>query len=278
MLESITFKIGNALRMFRRIMNRHRGLGEDNAIRMVHAFVLCHITYVAAMLNWKKSGTAKARSAHTTRFQDSLGVHNPLTEIIEAQHTAQIARLSSTKAGRDILVKLGLNTIVERDNVQQLPKTIFESVTVLPFPRNVHPIHNHGRRLARARALAADAARFPDQTAFVDAAHIPGKHAYSVVVIDGHGRTRNSLTLYTKRPEVAEQAAIALALTDSSFTTVYSDSRAATRAFAKGGINKTTLRILGGHKITDHSIVWFPAHMGSLGGGLRNLSSTASAS
>ncbi|XP_037518250.1 uncharacterized protein LOC119395029 [Rhipicephalus sanguineus] len=38
MLESITFKIGNALRMFRRIMNRHRGLGEDNAIRMVHAF------------------------------------------------------------------------------------------------------------------------------------------------------------------------------------------------------------------------------------------------
>ncbi|KAL1423165.1 hypothetical protein MTO96_021357 [Rhipicephalus appendiculatus] len=79
------------------------------------------------------------------------------------------------------------------------------SITVLAFPRNVHPIHNHGRRLARARDPAADAARFPDQTAFVDAAHIPGKHAYSVVVIDGHGRTRNSLTLYTKRPEKGEK-------------------------------------------------------------------------
>lgn len=289
MLESITYKIGNALRMFRRIMNRHRGLDEDNAIRMVHAFVLCHITYVAAMLNWKKVERQRLEVHIRRAFKAALGlpdnastalllqlgVHNPLAEIIEAQHTAQIARLSSTKAGRDILVKLGLNTIAERDNVEQLPKAMLASITVLPFPRNVHPIHNHGRRLARARALAADAARFPDQTAFVDAAHIPGKHAYSVVVIDGHGRTRNSLTLYTKRPEVAEQAAIALALTDSRFTTVYSDSRGATRAFAKGGIDKTTLRILGGHSITDHSIVWFPAHMGSLGGSLRNLNETA---
>ncbi|KAH7957048.1 hypothetical protein HPB52_014634 [Rhipicephalus sanguineus] len=189
MLESITFKIGNALRMFRRIMNGHRGLGEDNAIRMVHAFVLYHITYVAAMLNWKKAERRRLEVNIRRAFKTALGlpdiassalllqlgVHNPLAEIIEAQHTAQIARLSSTKAGRDILVKLGLDTIVERDNVQQLPKTIFESITVLPFPRNLHPINNHGRRLARAGALAADAARFPDQTAFVDAAHIPGK-------------------------------------------------------------------------------------------------------
>lgn len=46
-----TNKIANAIRMFSRVISRHRGLSEDNAIRMVHAFVLCHITYVAAMLN-----------------------------------------------------------------------------------------------------------------------------------------------------------------------------------------------------------------------------------
>lgn len=110
--------------------------------------------------------------------------------------------------------------------------------------------------------------------AFVNAAYIPGKHAYSVAVIDGHGRTRNSLTLYTRKPEVAEQAAIALALKGPRLTTIHSDSRAATRAFANR-IDKMTLRISGGSNITGHSIVWFPAHMGSLGGGRRNLNETA---
>ncbi|KAL3208573.1 hypothetical protein MRX96_038980 [Rhipicephalus microplus] len=101
-----------------------------------------------------------------------------------------MARLSSTKAGQDILVKLGLYTIARKDSVQKLPEVLLKSITVLPFPRNVHPVHNHGRKLAHAKALAADATRFPDQTAFVYAADIPGKLAYLVIVIDGHGRTR----------------------------------------------------------------------------------------
>ncbi|KAM7314098.1 uncharacterized protein ISCGN_003883 [Ixodes scapularis] len=38
-----------------------------------------------------------------------LGVHNTLEEIIEAQETAQLARLSCSPAGRKILAVLGLN-------------------------------------------------------------------------------------------------------------------------------------------------------------------------
>lgn len=63
MLESVTTKIGNAIRMFRHIMSRHRELSENNAIGMVHAFVLCHITYMAVILSWKK-GDLKRLEIH----------------------------------------------------------------------------------------------------------------------------------------------------------------------------------------------------------------------
>lgn len=75
----------------------------------------------------------------------------------------------------------------------------------------------------------------------MDAAHILGKHACLVVAIDGHWRMYNPLTLYTKKPDVAEQAAIAPALKDLSFTTIYSDFRTATRFFTKGRVDKTML-------------------------------------
>ncbi|KAH7957858.1 hypothetical protein HPB52_023258 [Rhipicephalus sanguineus] len=70
------------------------------------------------------------------------------------------------QTGRAILVKFGLTIISEKNNVQQLPKAMRETITVPHLPRNGHPIHTQRRRLARARALAADAARFPDQAAF----------------------------------------------------------------------------------------------------------------
>lgn len=53
-IQRITNKTEAAVRLIRRISNRHRGLGEEGAMRLVHAFILCHFSYVAAMLNWNR--------------------------------------------------------------------------------------------------------------------------------------------------------------------------------------------------------------------------------
>lgn len=146
---------------------------------------------------------------------------------------------------------------------------------VRPFPRNVHPVFNQGRRLARAKALLAEAATDSTEAAFVDAAQVASREAFSVAVIDAHERVFSALSVYTKNPEVAEQMAIALALLDPERSVIYSDSRAATRAFARGVVDAKVSRLLEGRCISLHSIVWFPAHMGDFVGGQRNLNESA---
>ncbi|KAH9372250.1 hypothetical protein HPB48_012052 [Haemaphysalis longicornis] len=85
----------------------------------------------------------------------------------------------------------------------------------------------------------------------------------------------NALSVFTKNPEVAEQMAIALALLDPQHKVIYSDSRAATRAFARGVVDAKVSKLLEDRHISNHSIVWFPAHMGDLGGGQRNFNESA---
>ncbi|KAH9385053.1 hypothetical protein HPB48_027091 [Haemaphysalis longicornis] len=136
MLKKITGEVENALRMFRRILNRNRGISEECAIRLIHAFVLCHISYFAAMLNWKKTVEERLDTMIRLFFKVALGlpinastdllklgVHNTFSEIAEAQHAVQVGRLSGTREGRDILVTLGflpnrirrvLNTLAEK--------------------------------------------------------------------------------------------------------------------------------------------------------------------
>ncbi|KAH7952361.1 hypothetical protein HPB52_022035 [Rhipicephalus sanguineus] len=72
-------------------------------------------------------------------------------------------------------------------------------------------------------------------------------------------------TTRTSSSSVAEQAAIALALTDGVHDTIYSDSKAAIKAFQMGMVAPQVLQII--RKVKDlknHSLVWFPAHLGTI--------------
>lgn len=82
-----------------------------------------------------------------------LGVHNTLDEIIEAQATAQISCLSSTAVGREILAVLGVGPTIVEERKWVMSDHLRDNIMVAPFPKNVHPQHNAGRRRARAVAL-----------------------------------------------------------------------------------------------------------------------------
>lgn len=112
-----------------------------------------------------------------------------------------------------------------------------------PFPRNVHPQHNKGRRLARARAFLKN---LSGTETFVDAARHASANKFSVALVNDRGELLSAASLKTSSVDVAEQVAIALALLDTKRTTVYTDSRAAIRAFASGLIAKQAARILNG--------------------------------
>ncbi|KAG0418622.1 hypothetical protein HPB47_004699 [Ixodes persulcatus] len=171
------------------------GLKDDNLLRLFHAFLMSHITYVAAMHCWhghekKKLDTLIRKSIKR------LGVHNTLEEIIEAQETAQAARLSSSPAGRKILAVLGLN-----------PTLVAER--------------------ARAVALLRHVRDEPRSACFVDAAQYGRSARFAAVAIDHKGSILNSAPFKDSTASRAQQAAIALALLDDSRSHIYTDSRSA---------------------------------------------------
>ncbi|KAG0409817.1 hypothetical protein HPB47_013075 [Ixodes persulcatus] len=112
------------------------------------------------------------------------GVHNTLEEIIEAQETAQVARLSSSPAGRKILAVLGLNPTLVAERRHQLSDAQRASIQTSPFPFHVHPQHNVGRRRARAVALLRHVRDEPRSACFVDAAQYGRSARFAAVAID----------------------------------------------------------------------------------------------
>lgn len=123
--KCICSKTESALRLIQRIANRHRRIREDNLIWIIHAFVLCHLAYSAAMHNWQVSEHNKINVLIRRVFKLTLGlpvqmhmadllklgIHNTLKEISEAQefhsfHSFTVS-LSGTAAGRAILSMLG---------------------------------------------------------------------------------------------------------------------------------------------------------------------------
>ncbi|KAG0419804.1 hypothetical protein HPB47_003866 [Ixodes persulcatus] len=183
MINKFTTKTEKIIRLINRVSNRREGLRVDNLLRLFHTFVTSHITYVAAMHSWhgheKKLDTLIRKSikrvlgipmqASTERLMQ-LGVHNTLEEIIEAQGSAQVARLLSSPAGRKVLAVLGLNPTLVAERRHQLSDVQRASIQTSPFPRNVHPQHNVGRRRARAVALLRHVRDEPRLACFVDAA------------------------------------------------------------------------------------------------------------
>ncbi|XP_077548763.1 uncharacterized protein LOC144162149 [Haemaphysalis longicornis] len=270
-------KAANAMRLVRRITSRKAGMKEDSLIRLVQSFVVSHIAYVAAYHNWLqhernkinaiirkayKSALGLFQSTSTPRFL-KLGVHNTLEEIAEAQRTAQLERLSTTKAGRKILEDLGLGRQDGENAKLSIPDEIRSKIRVDPLPRNMNPEYNKGRRNARAKALI-DLHAKDGHARYVDAAEYQ-REAFAAAVIEAStGAVRTAASVRCTKAECAEEVAIALAIADTDCRTVLSDSRTAVRNYAKGRICEEAARVLRGVKLEEKRvrIKWFPAHAG----------------
>lgn len=108
----------------------------------------------------------------------------------------------------------------------------------------MHPVHNINRRLARAKNLINTMEKGGATACFVDSAQFERGDAFAAVVVDHKGHTVSGAALYTRKAEVAEQVAIALAIADARFNEIYSDSKSAIRAFSRGRIAPQAARVI----------------------------------
>ncbi|KAG0410233.1 hypothetical protein HPB47_012675, partial [Ixodes persulcatus] len=134
----------------------------------------------------------------------------------------------------------------------------------------MHPVHHAQRREARARAIHKCNGCKPS-TAYTDAASYPGRAATTATVIMNN-EPRSSISLPRNHPLQAEEAAIALALTQTEAEVIVTDSQQAYRNFASGRIHAYTLRLINQNPPTRQvRIVWAPAHQGIPGNEIANL-------
>lgn len=291
-IDKLTGHAEGVIRLIARVSNKRGGLKEDNLLRLFHAFLMSHVNYVIPMHRWQKHEINKLNTLirksikrvlglpmrTSTENLASLGVHNTLEEVIEAQQSAHIARLSSTSAGRGILAKVGINPTALQDRNVQLSDSVRQAIQVSPIPRNVHPVFNTGRRTARASALLRYAHAHEAESCFVDAAQYEGDSSRFVAnVVDMKGRVLSAVSIRTSSACKAEQMAIALALLSSDKAEIFTDSRSALRAFSTGAVCEEVARALEGKMLTRHTITWFPAHEGAEVGGLANVNELAHA-
>lgn len=134
----------------------------------------------------------------------------------------------------------------------------------------MHPVHHEDRREARARTIYKMYGGKPC-TAYTDAASYPGRRA-TVATVVLNTQLRCSLSIPGNNPLQAEEAAIALALTQTDAKFIITDSQQACRNFANGRLHVTSLRIINQRPPTRPvRIVWAPAHSGIPGNEIANL-------
>lgn len=295
-VKNITTKMGIAARLIKRVSSRYRGMNERGLLRLLQAFVVSHAAYAGAFHRWTCAERAKIdaaiRKAYTgalgllpgtkTTALLSLGAHNTLSEISEAQRASQLSRLSSTAAGRRLLDRAGLLPPGERvgtgpygelEEQALLSDEAARKIIVYPLPKNTDPERDEGRRAARAVALARQHQQ-DEGAVYVDAARYP-RRRNSFVATVVRATTGELLTASTVRARTAGQAeevAIALAMGLPGTRTVLSDSKSAIKNFARGTIWQGTERLMRSIEATwaargaaagpTIALKWFPAHMG----------------
>lgn len=284
-IQKLQAKLALATRLLRKVATRYQGMKEDSLLRLTQSFAISHIAYVASFHNWKAAErikidamirkvykTALGLYPHTnTERMLSLGVHNTLEEIAEAQWTAQYHRLSQTKTGRAILQRIGLNVpATTPEEAAQLPREVMRRLKIPPLPKHMHPQIHQERRTARAEALTKCHAKDP-RAYYVDVAkypHRPNTYAAAVISADKGVLTASS-SIRCKTPTQAEEFAIALALTIPDCRTVLSDSKPAIVNYATNNVNRTTTKICSTLTRSDDTVTvkWFPAHAGKLEAG-----------
>ncbi|KAL1427756.1 hypothetical protein MTO96_003103 [Rhipicephalus appendiculatus] len=211
------------LGMIRRVSSRNRGLKEDDAMRLVRAFVVSRVTYSAPYLKLTKANrdtlNAMLRKAtkqalgvpiysSTQRLLD-MGAHNTVEELIEAHLSNQRIRLSHTEHGRAVLRKIGWQ--IEPVPIKAaLPEDWKTTIETKPLPRNMTPGKDDVRRTARAKAMARKLEENP-RVLYADASL--RKHSdRAAVVVTTKDRLIVSASLRTTDPAVAEEAAVVVTL------------------------------------------------------------------
>lgn len=261
------------LSMIRRVSNRNRGLKEDDAMRLVRAFVVSRVTYSAPYLQLTKANrdtlntmlrkaTKQALGvpiySSTQKLLD-MGVHNTVEELIEAHLSNQRVRLSQTEHGRAVLRKIGWQ-IEPLPTKTALPEQWKEAIQTKPLPRNMQPGKDDGRRSARAKALARQLEENP-RVLYADAS-LRKYDDRATAVATSVEKLIVSASLRTTDPAIAEEVAVALALVQPSVDTVVTDSKSAYASFRRGLISPAAQAILSKHKPPGRAIelVWIPAH------------------
>ncbi|KAG0435542.1 hypothetical protein HPB47_018424 [Ixodes persulcatus] len=285
-ISKILRQTANTSRLLKRVTNRRQGMKEESLIRVVHSFVICHVTYVAAFHDWYKAEKTKLdiiiRGAYklalglpnstSTELLLQLELHNTLDELIEAQRRSHLERLTLTETGRHILTKLGITYHRQHGDKHPIPRDVQTWLHADPIPKNMHPEYNKKRRKARAASLIK---AYGDTTGvpFVDAAEYQDGYRFAAATTVG-GSLKRAASIVTQNAETAEEVAVALATLDPDCHTIVSDSRTAISNYIKGRISQQALRIL--HQ-SPHStenqmtLVWFPAHAGDVHPHLTNL-------
>lgn len=258
--------------MLRRVQNRQRGMKEEDTTRLVQAFILSRIIYVAPYVTLTKTEEEQLNviirkaykqalgiptSASTARLL-KLGIHNTASELIEGHLSSQKLRLELTLAGRKLLTKLQW-TPQGQLQPRPLAPDMRQHIHIKPIPRNMHPEHHAGRRQARAEALEKIYGK-DEGTVYTDAASSNHKGAM-VAVVTSRDKCLTSATIPKTTPQEAEEVAIALAITQTKATTIISDSQQACRRFTFGSVTPAAYRILSTNPPKRHvTIVWAPAH------------------
>lgn len=226
-IRKLDSSINQITRMLRRITNKKHGMKEQDTIRLVQAFVVSRIVYIAPYAILKTSERNKLDALIRKAYKQALGLpiststekllglglHNTIDELIEAHLTAQQQRLATTPTGRHLLRRLGYSVVNSGPSMQDIPEQIREHIKVSPLPRNMHPQHHEGRRTARAETLERKYGQ-QSRVVYTDAADYAREYAMTAVVTDT-ARTLTSLTLRRTNTLQAEETAIALAMTQT---------------------------------------------------------------
>lgn len=294
-MKNIVTKIGIATRLVKRVSTRYQGMNERGLLRLLQAFVVSQAAYAGAFHRWTKTEEGKIDAAIRKAYRSALGllpgtrtsallalgVHNTLSEIGEAQRTAQLARLNGTRTGKSILTRTGLslpgNGEAENGELEdQVPirDEAARGIIVFPLPKNVDPERDPERRKARAPALARQF-QSDENAAFVDVAkHPTRKEVFAAAVIRAStGELINAGTVRAKTPGQAEEAAIGLAMGVPGIKTILSDSKTAIKNYARSTIWREAERIVGlarASRTSDGSptgptitVKWFPPTWGT---------------
>lgn len=137
--------------MLRRISNRHRGKNEEDLLRLIRAFLISRVTYIAPYLTLTKGDTEaidrlirkavkKAlnlpRSTATTKLLQ-LGSHNSVSELVKGHLSSQRLRLTQTSTGLAVLQDLRMS-IPQTTVTKPLQHLWRQSIRIRPLLKNMH--------------------------------------------------------------------------------------------------------------------------------------------